>query len=258
MSSCSARESESEEDLHDQSLQRGSGASVDASSNNDASMDAFIPQSTDAAQAYIDSFIFLGESTTYHLKSRGVLSGGVNTLQVWAPRSGTMMLDQSTAQARIIYPENDSEMDLSDAVALKKPKYMLLTFGLNGAVRSISRGEIYYKSCYAKLISTIKTASPDTVVIIQSCFPVAKNMDISSYEISVSELNRYIDTLNGWASELADEIGVQYLNTSKILKDEQGFLKEEYQVGDGYHLTRTAYEKILHYLKAHKVDEVVE
>ena len=255
MSSCSARESESEEDARPESLPQESGSSVDTVAKSDS---AILPQSADAGAAYIDSFIFLGESTTYHLKSRGVLSGGENTLQVWAPRSGTMMLDHSISQAQIIYPESNSEIALADAVALKKPKYMLLTFGLNGAVRSVSKGAEYYKGCYSKLISTIKTASPETVVIIQSCFPVANNMDTSSYNVSASELNCYIDTLNGWASELANEIGAKYLNTSEILKNDYGFLKDEYQVGDGYHLTRAAYEKILYYIRTHAIAEVAE
>ena len=35
-----------------------------------------LKKSEDMGQEYIDSFVFLGESTTYHLKSRGVLTDG--------------------------------------------------------------------------------------------------------------------------------------------------------------------------------------
>ena len=64
----------------------------------------------------IDDIIFLGESTTYHLKSRGVLSGGTETKQVWAPRSGTLMLDSATSECRIIYPETNEELPLIAAL----------------------------------------------------------------------------------------------------------------------------------------------
>ena len=211
--------------------------------------DAFAESVDNDSQDIIDEFVFLGESTTYHLKSRGVLSGGTQTKQVWAPKSGTLMLDPSTYNCRIIYPETDEELDLSEALKRKKPKYILLTFGLNGATKHVSRGEDYFKSCYSRLISTINSASPETVVILQSCFPVGKGMDMSSHSVSVSTLNQYIDTLNTWTRELASELSIKYLNTAPLLKDSEGFLKNEFQADDGYHLTREAYLEILNYIK---------
>lgn len=210
-----------------------------------------LPKSEDAGQKYIDSFIFIGESTTYHLKSRGVLSGGTDTTQVWAPKSGTLMLDATTANCRIVYPETGEEIDLTQAAARKKPEYFMLSFGLNGATRSISKGKDYFKSSYKKLIDTLLSSSKNSKIILQSCFPVAKNMDMSNFSVDVSTLNRYIDTLNSWTQELADENGFAYLNTSEILKDQNGFLLFEYQSGDGYHLTREAYIEILKYIRTH-------
>ena len=214
-----------------------------------------LKKSKDMGQGYIDSFVFLGESTTYHLKNRGVLSGGTSTTQVWGPKSGTLMLDASTATCRIVYPETDEEIDISEAMSRKKPKYMLLTFGLNGATRSISRGSDYFKACYGKLIDTLKSASPDTVIILQSCFPVANNMDMSNFSVDVKTLNRYIDIINGWTRELADARGLGYLNTVEILKNSDGALFTELQAGDGYHLTREAYLKILNYIRTHGYPE---
>ena len=211
--------------------------------------DAFAESDGNSSQGIIDEFIFLGESTTYHLKSRGVLSGGTQTTQVWAPRSGTLMLEPSTYSCRIIYPETNEELELCEALKRKKPKYILLTFGLNGAAKHVTKGEDYFKSCYSRLISTINSASPETVVILQSCFPVGKEMDMSSHSVSVSTLNQYIDTLNTWTRELASELSIKYLNTAPLLKDSEGFLKNEFQADDGYHLTREAYLEILNYIK---------
>lgn len=223
--------------------------------NGDASSqkitDAFAESANKNTQKnIIDEFIFLGESTTYHLKSRGVLSGGTQTTQVWAPKSGTLMLEPSTYCCRIIYPETGEELELCEAVKRKKPKYMLLTFGLNGAAKSISKGSEYFKSCYSRLINTIRSASPEAVIILQSCFPVGKNMDMSSHSVDASMLNSYINKLNGWAQELSQELGIQYINTAPLLKDNDGFLKQEFQADDGYHLTREAYLEILKYIKA--------
>ena len=219
--------------------------------DTDGKLGAFLEESSDAGEEYINSFIFLGESTTYHLKSRGVLKDGVETTQVWAPKSGTLMLTPTVSECRIVYPETNEELDLGEALTRKQPKFMLLTFGLNGAGTSISKGEEYFKRIYSRLIDTIAEHSPNTTVILQSCFPIGKNMDVSAFDVDVSTLNGYIDRLNEWTGELAEERGVAYLNSSAIFKGEDGFLCPELQVGDGYHLTAEAYRRMLAYMRTH-------
>lgn len=220
-------------------------------SNTSNTLDAYIGDGNNADLDYIDRFVFLGESTTYHLKSRGVLSGGNATKQVWAPKSGTLMLTPTVSECRIVYPDTGEELDLCDALVRKRPEYILLTFGLNGAASNISRGEDYFKSIYSRLIDSIRAASPSTTVILQSCFPVARNMDVSSFEIDVATLNGYIDVINEWTGELAAERGVGFLDSSEIFKDEEGFLRDELQAGDGYHLNAEAYRKMLDFMRRH-------
>ena len=126
-----------------------------------------------------------------------------------------------------------------------------MTFGLNGAVQTVARGEEYFKKCYKTLINEIKSGSPETKIILQSAFPVAENMDMSNYSIDAKTLNEYIDKINLWTCSLASELGCGYLNTSEVLKDGNGALRLEYQVGDGHHLTKSAYEVILEYIRTH-------
>ncbi len=206
-------------------------------------------ETDDQGQSYLDSFVFLGESTTYHMINRGVLKGGKKTTQVWGPDNGTVNLDSSTVSLRIRYPETGEYLTIREAAAKKKPPYLVLTFGLNGAVHKIKRGESYYRDCYLALIKEIQAASPHTRIILQSCFPVAENMDMQNYSVTVDELNAHINTINAWTLALAESEGLRYLNTAEILKDENGRLSMEYQAGDGHHLTREAYVKILHYIR---------
>ncbi len=231
------------------SCQGGGSAPVSASTETEPK--AVLEESEDMGEDYIDSFVFFGESTTYHLKSRGVLSGGTQTTQVLADKSGTAILDGSTYNMKVIHPESGELVPLSEAIARKKPKYILLTFGLNGAVSKIKRGEEYFKACYLSLIDTLRTASPDTKIIIGSCFPVAENMDMSRYSVSLDELNGYIETINGWALELCGDEGLRYLNMNEVLTDRYGRLRLEYQAGDGHHLTREAYTEIVKYIRTH-------
>lgn len=221
------------------------------SPNESTQVSTSLAKSEDQGQDYIDSFIFIGESTTAHLKSRGVLSGSKNTKQVWANSSGTMNMSLSIDKERIIYPETGEKLTFYEAAQKRKPEYVIITFGLNGAVQNITKGKEYYKTCYKKLINAIREGSPNTKIILQSAFPVAENMNMSSYSVSLFELNRYIDTINSWTEELAGEENCKYLATNEILKDENNNLKMEYQVGDGCHLTAEAYRQILSYIRTH-------
>ena len=221
-------------------------------SDTEQATTALLRETPDAGQEYIDSFIFLGESTTYHLKSRGVLSGGTNTHQVWSPKNGTVNLDTTITSLKIIYPETGEEMTVAQASKKKQPKRIILTFGLNGAVTKVKRGKEYFHSCYLSLINAIKENSPQTVIILQACFPISQNMDMSNYSINSYTLNEYITLINSWSLELAESEGLGFLNTAESLTDATGFLRKEFDAGDGHHLTTAAYVEILKYIRTHK------
>lgn len=225
---------------------------ADGNQKEEASLPASVMQeSKDLGQAYIDSFIFFGESTTYHLKSRGVLSGGTQTHQVWGPASGTVNLDTTIGTLKIVYPPTGEQLTIGEAVRREQPKRMLLCFGLNGAVGNVRRGKEYFQSCYRIVIDAIRKNSPTTEIVLQSAFPVAENMDMSHFSVDLDTLNAHIRTINIWTEELAEEYGIGYLNTAEILCDENGRLRMDYQNGDGHHLTAEAYRKILYYIRTH-------
>ena len=216
---------------------------------------ALLSETPDAGQEYVDSLIFLGESTTYHLKSRGVLTGGRDTKQVWAPKGGTVNLDSTVASLKIIYPPTSESLTVREAVARERPKRMILTFGLNGAVTKIKKGEEYFRSCYLSLIEEIRAGCADTRIILQSCFPISSDMDMSNYTVDAATLSAYIERINSWTYRLASDEGLSYLNTSEVLSDGSGFLLPEYDVGDGHHLNREAYVRILEYIRTHEDKE---
>lgn len=217
----------------------------------DLQSDTILGVTEDMGDGYIDSLIFVGESTTYHMKDREILSGGKQTRQIWAPKCGTMTLDMSSTAIDILYPETNELMTIAEASARANPKFIVFTFGLNGAVQNIRRGEEYYKKCYRALILSVRGASPETRIIIQSAPPIARNMDMKNYTVTAEELRDHIDTINSWSCSLAEELGVRYLNTSEVLKNADGFLIEDFDVGDGHHLNAEAYRKMLEYIRTH-------
>jgi hypothetical protein len=229
-----------------------SGTNVTGNSTDDPGQPAKAPvtltETADMGQAYQDSIIFVGDSTTAHLRSRGVLTGGTETRQVWVPSDNTLLLDFNITKKKIVYPATGIEMTIAEATEKDKPAYMILTIGLNG-ITSFVNNKNLYQNCYGSLIDTIKKASPDTKIILQSVYPVAANQ--RTFTADAVALNGYIDILNGYVKELAADKEVRYLDTNSALKGPDGLLPESYQNGDGIHLTAEGYRVILDYIRTH-------
>ena len=204
--------------------------------------DTVLGVTEDAGQEYIDKLTFLGDSTTYGLIHYGMLKDGRNTKQVWTPASGTLTLSQASF-ATIVYPETGEEITIVDAVTRSQPEYLVITLGVNGVS---FMDEDYFKSEYKKLVESVQTASPDTKIICQSIFPVAR-----SYELLDSINNDKIDAANKWICEVAADCGVKYLDTNSVLRDSEGWLPEEYHNGDGMHLATNSFTLELNNLRTH-------
>ncbi len=204
--------------------------------------DTVLRETPDAGQAYLDKLVFLGDSTTYGLKRYEMLSGGFGTNQVWTPKIGTLTLS-TVSFATIVYPETGDQITIREAVAAKKPEYLVITLGLNGVS---FMDESTFKPEYRNMINTIKEASPDTKIICQSIFPVAR-----SYELLKSINNDKIRAANKWILEIAHETGTKYLDTYSVMCDEEGWLPEDSHNGDGLHPNPATYTLELNNLRTH-------
>ena len=219
----------------------------DTADTPNASTDSVVlPETLDAGLAYQDALTFVGDSLTAHLVSRAVLTDGKNTKQVWRSESNMINLNSEVTSAKIIYPATGEKMTIAEAAAAAKPPILIITLGTDWGVSYLSEQE--FKDCYSKLVRQIKEASPDTVIILQSIFPVTKDCTVLN--------NQKIDTANTWVKAIAAENGCRYLDTQSVLKDGSNCLKAEYcNSTDGIHLTASAYEAILAYIRTHAVTD---
>ena len=205
----------------------------------------------DAGMKYIDKMIFFGESTTAHLRSRGVLTGGKDTHQVWADASGTRMLSSRTTSEPIVYPETGESLTVAQACAKAQPEYLVLCFGLNG-IGGFIQNKSSYVNAYNKLIRAVHEVSPNTKIILQSVYPVTDGTGTQAFGMDVAALNQNINTLNAWLPEIAaSHENVRFADTASVLKNADGALADSYDNDDGIHLTATAYQEILAYLRTH-------
>lgn len=208
-------------------------------------------ETPDAGMKYIDRMIFFGESTTAHLRSRGVLTGGTDTKQVWADASGTKSLSSKITSESIIYPETGENLMIAEACAKAQPDYLVLSFGLNG-INGFIANKSTYVNAYNQLIRAVREASPNTKIILQSVYPVCDGTGSQAFGTDVATLNANIRTLNTWLPEIAaSHENVRFVDTASVLCDSQNQLATSYNNGDGIHLTVSAYEAILAYLRTH-------
>ena len=210
-------------------------------------------ETADAGQDYQDSIIFLGDSTTAHLIYRGGLPGGSDTTQVWRGSVGNTITFAYIETVKIIYPQTGEAISIFEAARRAQPKYMVITLGVTGAV-SNNLKEASFKKLYKWLIDSILEVSPDTVIIVQSIYPVKKAIHDHYPTVTNAKIIRY----NGYIEEVVKEEydegkNVYYLYTYDYLLDDKGNMREEFGTSDCLHITEAGYAYILELIRTHAV-----
>ncbi len=197
----------------------------------------------DYGDIYIKQMLFFADSAMADISKFDMIS---DKNDIITGRSGDMPLDFNTSTAETSLLSQDGKaQSIVDIVALKKPKYLLISIGLNNGVEHCT--EQKFKEYYTKLIDAVKEASPETKIILQSVFPVSRKVSFSEPDKS----NKKIDEANEWIEQLCNSLSVKYLNTAEVLKGTGGSLKSEYDSGDGIHLNEKGYNEVVTYIRTH-------
>ena len=187
---------------------------------------------------FIDELTFLGDSITAHMASRADVSPN----QVWCTRERYLNLDARIMRARVIAPDTGEEELIVALAARLRPRYLVVTLGIDYGVYYYRDDPKTFAFYYEKLLDGIVAASPDTVVLPQSIFPVARTCRVVS--------NEMIDNANAVIREIAARRGLCYLDTQAVLRDAEGYLDAQYcNSEDGIHLNEEAYRVILAYIE---------
>ncbi|MBQ7798886.1 MAG: hypothetical protein IJ370_00185 [Oscillospiraceae bacterium] len=205
-----------------------------------ASISGAIPESNDKEEwDYFDDTVFVGDSISFGIASYNYLSFD----HVFAK----IGLHQGTAlSSSCVYTSKTQSYTIAEALKMAKPGKVIITLGIN-AIYNYKQDSFY--SQYEELINKIKTATPDSKIIVQSIFPVAeywaKNMGKPDY-------NKFIAYANQKLYDLASKHDCYFLYTYETLTDDNGFLLTEYS-GDGIHLSRDGYTAVFDYILSHPI-----
>ncbi|WP_428865576.1 GDSL-type esterase/lipase family protein [Clostridium sediminicola] len=119
-----------------------------------------------------------------------------------------------------------------------QPENFYMLFGLND-IDNVLTSEKFAK-LYGDLINKIKLEMPDTQIYIQSILPVLPK----AAKKKASLTNENIDEFNNALQDLAKKEGVQYLNISDVLKEQDNTIYES----DGIHFKEKFYPMWLNYI----------
>ena len=206
---------------------------------------ATLDSSLDYGAHYIDSTVFLGDYTTAHLLTFNLLSSDTASRMVWSSENRDIPLDANVKNISIYFEDTDTCKPIAELLSERKPERIIITLGINNGV-SYCNEEVFC-DYYQSLIDLIKENSPDTIIILQSIFPITKSAAKNNPSIS----NERIKRANAWISNLAEKNDVHFLYTSSILTDENGYLDSDYAEDDGINLNYTGYKAVLKYVRTH-------
>lgn len=224
-----------------QTPQNTSTAAASSSSTSQAEpLSVILPPSPDAGPEYIEETLFLGDSNTVRMFAYGLIP-----VDSFAAKPSIGIDD--IANTAFIRFENDSSVyTIPQAVVKIQPRRILLTFGTNNVGGPLTLDEfiLEYKDAAARLIHYYPFAD----IIVNSIPPIAQQ---NSYpKLSLHEIQKY----NAALLSLCEDMGLYYVNTSDALCDAEGYLKEGFAEPDGIHLTQSALEAMLLYIRTHALD----
>jgi lysophospholipase L1-like esterase len=190
----------------------------------------------------IDRMTFFGDSTTAHL----ALRGGIPGERVWSGVNSTVLFETVNAVKCVHLQKENRDLSLAEAVALKKPRILVITVGVSGGAGRLSRES--FVGIYRELLLSVRKASPETKILVQSLLPLS-DQSVKHYKRLTKEA---VVQANGWVKELCAELQIPYVDThAKLIDPNTGYLKPEYQNDEYMHLTAQAYEVILANLRAY-------
>ena len=205
-----------------------------------------LAETADMGQEYIDTLTFLCDSSVVGMRDYGLLSGGKETYQVWGSNSGSLKLSEIEG-TKIVYPADDSEISIADAVSLAKPPILVLCLGQDG-LRDID--EATFKASYTSLINTIKAGSPDTKIICCSICFVAAN-----YSGPDGLTSEKILTANDWIKTVCVSTGSYYCDAGHSVGDGYGNSRINYLSSNQKTLSSVGMEEYLTYIRTHALTE---
>lgn len=205
----------------------------------------YLSETEDAGMKYIDSLTFLCDSSVIGIRDYGILSDGRETHQVWGTEVGSLKISD-LMNGNILYPADGSQISIADAAMIAKPPVLVICVGQDGLS---SVDENTFKAAYSSMISQIRSASPDTVLMCSSISSIDENY--SGLDGLTSQM---ILTANEWIKDLCQANNCFYVDAGHACDTGYGYVHPTYLSTNGKTLNSVGVTEYVNYLRTHALE----
>ena len=132
-----------------------------------------------------------------------------------------------------------------DAVAMLKPKRIIICYGTNNLSGSSTDATNYIKT-YLQGLQAIQTAWPYCDIIVSAIPPLDRQRENTNLTMT------QVDAYNAALVQMCEENGFKFLNSAEVLRDDAtGWAKKDYTLSDGVHLSKEAVTAYFTYVRTH-------
>ena len=197
---------------------------------------ALLTETADAGTDYLNDTLFLGDSNTVRLYNNGLIS-----LQQFCAKEG-IGTQVALNEGIVTFKRDSNHYTIPQAVAMMKPRRVVMTFGTNDTGMEVSD----FIAHYTALIQAIQQSYPYTDIIVNTVPPVPA--DHSNYP-HMDQAK--IDDFNMALLALCEQLGVRFLNSAEALKGSDGYGIADYYTSGDIHLKSAGLKAVLNYLRTH-------
>ena len=197
---------------------------------------ALLTETADAGTDYLNDTLFLGDSNTVRLYNNGLIS-----LQQFCAKEG-IGTQVALNEGIVTFKKDSNHYTIPQAVAMMKPRRVVMTFGTNDTGMEVSD----FIAHYTALIQAIQQSYPYTDIIVNTVPPVPVNHSNYPHMDQAK-----IDDFNMALLDLCEQLGVRFLNSAEALKGSDGYGIADYYTSGDIHLKSAGLKAVLSYLRTH-------
>ena len=197
---------------------------------------ALLTETADAGADYLNDTLFLGDSNTVRLYNNGLIS-----LQQFCAKEG-IGTQAALNEGIVTFKKDSNHYTIPQAVAMMKPRRVVMTFGTNDTGMEVSD----FIAHYTALVQAVQQSYPYTDIIVNTVPPVP--VDHSNYpHMDQSK----IDDFNMALLNMCEQLGVRFLNSAEALKGSDGYGIADYYTSGDIHLKSVGLKAVLNYIRTH-------